>query len=189
MFLAEPKPADDNVVDLAARRLETGAVSPTGVGWVVSEPEVRASGTLGADRLYVGGDYQLGRYLEVSQTALSLGVEAAEHLANGRRVEADDALMLCKQNIVELFMFRHFGDGFALIISKCLQALTPTEEILTRPAGLQEIIRVLARVRNEPFLDFDASCDVVDALEREVGVRAPPGYSELATILLEAVPE
>jgi hypothetical protein len=141
--------------------------------------------TLTAPDLYgTDLDTELSRLFSLSQEAINLLDTCVSDLAAGDNFGADDALMDCRRILAEMYVLRDISDAVGLLSLKCLQAASQLA-VTNAPRVPGVLIRVLSRLRTQPFMSFENASNLVDEIEAAVDVPPTPGYNDLASMLVE----
>ena len=92
------------------------------------------------------------------------------------------ALLLIKL----FFCFRHLGEGFANLVSALSETLA--RKGLLNQEQVEMVTRILSRLKQEPYLRFESSLDLVEAL-RSTGLEdTPTEVVDLANAIVESCP-
>jgi hypothetical protein len=113
---------------------------------------------------------------------------AASYLAAGDVLMADDEMSAVSPLVSKLFCFRSIGEGFDNIVSAVMEVLTNGKGQPPQREQISEVARVLRRLRDVPFLTFESSLDMIEAL-RATGLQDTPSeIVGLANAIAESCP-
>jgi hypothetical protein len=96
--------------------------------------------------------------------ALQLSYEAVTH--KGDPIARDSGVLLLQSRLNDLFLLRTVGDGFALVVSGCRQAILNRSQAEMEDGQLIAISAVLRSVRQAPFMRFEDAMSLLDTLEQ-----------------------
>lgn len=133
--------------------------------------------------------YPHSEIASVLSTAIQLLTEGVEYLRsavdafqNEDFMAADDRIQQFRALLPELFCCRTLGDGFGAVVNSLQIALVNHNGVPLELGQMRTVHQVTARVRQQPFLNFDQAVDLVAVLE-ETGLDvAPRALADLAEL-------
>ncbi|MBZ5625246.1 MAG: hypothetical protein LAQ69_42080 [Acidobacteriia bacterium] len=123
-------------------------------------------------------------YLRNALRLLSMAVKnvesALELLSDGDMIGGDDAMQHYQVLLPELFACRSIGEGFGLLVSSLLNAVTSLRGQSMVERQVRAVRSVLIELSSEPFMSFDAALVHVLRLEQADLNVDPPNFEFLA---------
>lgn len=125
----------------------------------------------------------IGTVRQLLSEAAKSAAGAQASFASGDQIESDQQMMLVQGALQELFLCRGVSEGMGNVVLATYYALKNKRGA---PLNLDEVFavtRALERVRENLFLTFEQSLDVIDALSDSGLVVEPPEAEQLADLL------
>jgi hypothetical protein len=120
--------------------------------------------------------------------AISHATAALQQLAAGDVLTADDEFTATSPILTKLFYFRHLGEGFGNVVSALIEGLMNGKGQAPQRDQIFAIGQALRRLRDEPFLTFESSLEVIESLQKAGVQDMPSEIIELADALAESCP-
>jgi len=161
-------PSQDEISYVEKEEVEEEERGTIPIRFSESESDASEGATLSIDRLYLGtdeADGSLARTKRVLRTCIEHCRDAQQYAEEDEWPQSDNEMVHVQSRLPDLFTYRDLGDGFGMVVDALLTAFENQDDLPCDLPQIQAVRRVLADLRDRPFMNSGKAVDLTFQLE------------------------